>query len=424
MPVKNFDFRFDPIGPVTLPTIEDWDLYGRVVTFRFYRVKGERIRRDGVYAHSDDLENTSKVITSFYKRIEGNYPLARMSLFWDYFINLMNSAPCSLNMARFFELEPVIKLEGYERDEVDFDGCLIACWRRYISALRKIDVKLMTLFLKRIIMPQVDIVLFNLNILNKYQVVVYRTVPDDSESLEVNPDEEWEQDDEAGKQKYEKAEILEARAVKIDKGKAVKVENGGVLKIDNGEAVKVDKGKGKQVTFDLNVQMEPDIEFIGYAKTTYEPTGRRSITPPVPFGPPRPFHPKKNGESSKGGAAKSSKGYGGYKHIEDTPTKRPTNRNKPLPDVNGPAGNTNTENMALSQTGAAAAAQATSQQPMAPRSSRFIIKSTINGCKKSVVDMKRLIIGATSRKPKTNPSGQNPEISNNASGQHPGASKK
>ncbi|KAF3157181.1 hypothetical protein TWF569_004083 [Orbilia oligospora] len=381
---KRFEFRFDPVGDIMLPSLQDWDLYQRVITFRFYRIQGEKLRRDGVYAYVDNMEDTSKVISSFFKRVDGNYPVSRMKLFWDYFIHIMNSGPGSLNMGRFFQLEGVLKLKleaGYKREEVDINGCVVACWRRYINALRKENSKLMALFLKRIIMPQVDIVFYNLNILNKKQIVVYRTDAEDTESLEVNHDEELELEqgrdiEPGGFAEYKDPEVLEANAVKIDKGKGKAVVNGA---------------KDQKET--------PELEGIGFAKAIDE-SGPECLGTPETFHTGTAIHPPKNGETSKGGTAKGIKGYNSGKHIEAVPTKRKDIRDKPLPEFGPPASRTGSHEENPPEMGVIT--QMTSNPPIAPKNTRFTIKSTIHGCKKSVVDMKRKIVRATSFKFKGN----------------------
>ncbi|KAK6342508.1 hypothetical protein TWF718_007911 [Orbilia javanica] len=378
MPLKNnqVELRFDPIGDVMLPSIRDWDLYQRVITFRFYRIEGERLRRDGIYAHSDDMEDTKKVISSFLKRIEGNYPVARMKILWDYFINVMNSGPGSLHVGLFFGLDGIIQLEGYERDQVNFNGCVIACWRRYIAALRKENVKLMALFLKRLIMPQVDTVLYNLRILNKHQTVVFRTEVEDSDSLEVNPAKERDQ-------ALELAEPVEHEETKVSEA----------------TAVNTDKGKGKHVALDAHEDKSnrTGLEGIGLAQIIDKPGPEHSDLP-ITIRPGTGVYSPMTGEPRKNGAFKDGKGYGGGEHIEGVSSKRLSIYDKPLPEFRSPTSHVSSQGKPLGEAGSASV---TLHQKIAPKSGRLIIKSTLHGCKKSVVDMKNKIANVTGRKFKT-----------------------
>ncbi|KAK6518604.1 hypothetical protein TWF506_005739 [Arthrobotrys conoides] len=408
---KKFEFRFDPVGDIMLPSLQDWDLYQRVITFRFYRIQGERLRRDGVYAHPDKMEDTSKVISSFFKRVDGNYPVSRMKLFWDYFIHIMNSGPGSLNMGRFFQLEGVLKLKleaGYKREEVDVNGCVVACWRRYINALRKENVKLMALFLKRIIMPQVDIVFYNLSILNKKQIVVYRTDVEDTESLEVNPDEELELEPEQEPEQEQEQEQEQEREQDPELAGPDGTSEYRNVKISEATAVKIDKGKGKTVVVSTKDKKESiELEGIGFAKTTDEPwPGYLGIPKIVRSG--TPLHAPKNGESSKNanGVARANKSSKSSKHIESVPNKLQKIRDKPLPEIGSLAGHTHAGPREEPLPEMGTVTQIASHPPVAPQSSRFTIRSTIHGCKKSVADMKRKISRITSRKLKVNTSKQ------------------
>ncbi|KAK6515759.1 hypothetical protein TWF281_004349 [Arthrobotrys megalospora] len=342
MPVRRFDFTFEPLGNVILPSIRDWDLYQRVITFHFYRPKG-RTQGPGVHAFPDELEDTRKVIDSFTKRIDNCYPASRTKLMLDYFINIMNSGIGSLAMARYFGLENIIELRGFQRKEIDFSGCVVACWRRYISALRKEDVKLMVMFFKRIIMPQVDVVFYDLGILNKHQRIVYRVDADDSDSLLVNTDDEEE---EAGWGDFDLDGVLEQQQAEIGEAKSVKV----------------DKGKGKMVRFDLSDS--PHV------------TRKRSSESDLRdlYGSESGYNAKKNGESSKQGAGVGN--ANSDENIENTPVNLTDTHKNP-----GTVVRTGSLKTVTTQGGG-----------------RYFLRSTVNGCKKQVTKIKKKIIRVTGRK--------------------------
>ncbi|KAK6331475.1 hypothetical protein TWF730_004557 [Orbilia blumenaviensis] len=375
---RQFEFRFEPVGSVMLPSIRDWDLYQRVITFTFYRLEGDELRSDGVYAHVDELEDTRKVLKSFYKRMEGNYSVSRMKLLWDYFVNIMNSGPGSLNMGRFFLLDGVIQLKDYERHQVDFNGCIVACWRRYISALRKEDVRSMALFFRRIIMPQVDIVFYNLSILNENQTVVYRTDQGSSESLEVNPDEEWEHDIYPTENDYHRnATIGEAQAVKVDKG----------------------KGKCKQVVVDSKrSMMVSKSRSVGFGPGSRESMKNQSIPT---F---RGVYLEKNGESSKDGAARG-RGRENIQPIDVIPAYSQEFHGQTPREMNPTDADMDERQQLLPEMGSVAQDRTTSFAAAARRGgSTYLLKSTVRNCKKQVAQIKNRLARVTSRRFKTNTS--------------------